>query len=85
VGITGMGTQVASRFIWDLIKDPAILNQKLGGHLINPIGCVVAPNIPLGLWDISDYYRRWRVLDYKILWAVDKDGNSFCLNNNYNM
>lgn len=83
-GITGMGTQVASRFIWDLIKDPAILNQKLGGHLINPIGCVVAPNIPLGLWDISDYYRRWRVLDYKILWAVDKDGNSLCLNNNYN-
>jgi len=77
-GITGMGTQAATRLVWDLVRDPVILSQKIEARLDNPIACVVAPYIPEGLWEISDYYKRWRILDYKILWAVDKDGNSIC-------
>ncbi|MCK4351817.1 hypothetical protein KAW65_00225 [candidate division WOR-3 bacterium] len=77
-GITGMGTQAAARFVWELIHDPkATLRQATGASLIRPIACIVGASISEGPWEISDYYRHWRISDYNILWMVDRNGKSF--------
>lgn len=77
-GITGMGTQATARFVWELIRDPKeTLKRKIGGGLNDPIACVVGacvPEGPEGPWEIRNYYKRWRIFDYRILWAVDQRG-----------
>lgn len=76
-GITGMGTQVAARFVWELIRDPKeTLRRKIGGSLNDPIACIVGAYVPNGLWETRSYYKRWRILDYNILWAIDQSGES---------
>lgn len=76
-GNTGMGTQAAARFVWELIRDPKqTLRRKIGESLSDPIACVVGAYVPEGVWEISDYYKHWRVSDYKILWAANQRGKS---------
>lgn len=82
-GITGMGTQAAARFVWELIRDPKeTLRRRIGESMSNPIACILAADVPEGphegLWE-SSYYKRWRILDYKILWALDQRGESINL------
>lgn len=82
-GITGMGTQAAARFVWELIRDPkGTLRRKIGERLGDLIAGVVGVDLPEGLheglWK-SSYYKRWRISDYKILWAVDQRGKSLNL------
>ncbi len=74
-GITGKGTQAAARFVWELVGSrdaQEVFSRRSGGNLTSPpIACVIAPDIP-------QEWGRWRILEYKILWAVDKDGCSIC-------
>jgi hypothetical protein len=77
-GITGMGTQAVAKFVFDLIQDPSRpLRKGTAAALIDPIACIVGSRIPKGPWQIFDYYRRWRIADYKILWMVDRNGVPF--------
>ncbi len=76
-GITGIGTQAVANFLKDLISDAASSLHKLNiPNSTQPIACVVgAETKGTGFgWAISDYYRRWRILDYKVLWIVDRNG-----------
>jgi len=76
-GITGMGTQAAAILMRELTRDPdGALRRKGVKDLNNPIACVVCPHIAEGPWEIRNYYKRWRISDYKILWAVDQQGRS---------
>jgi hypothetical protein len=76
-GITGMGTQAAAGFMWELVRDPKeTLRRRIGGSLSDPIACIVSACVSEESWEIRNYYRRWRILDYKILWAVDRSGKS---------
>ncbi len=73
-GITGIGTQSAARFVLDLISDPkAALREVTAESFANPIACIVGPKISGGPWEVIDYYRRWRIKDYQIIWMVDRD------------
>lgn len=76
-GITGMGTQAAARFAWDIVTDPdATLRERLGSRDFSPIACVVAATTPSGSTDISALYRRWRIADYIIVLAIDREGRA---------
>ncbi|NQT01320.1 MAG: hypothetical protein HQ580_04820 [Planctomycetes bacterium] len=76
-GITGIGTQAAAKFVWDLTQDSKqTLRKNFKGSLSDPIACVVGAHVPKGVWEISNYNKRWRISDYRILWAVDHSGNS---------
>lgn len=76
-GITGIGTQAAAKFVWELIRDSKqTLSRNLKDGLSGPIACVIGAYVPQGVWEISSYYKRWRISDYRILWAVDQCGKS---------
>lgn len=77
-GITGMGTQAAAKFLKDMVIDPQYTIRKIGAQKPTPpVACIIGAEvrIPLEDWRVSDYYRRWKITDYKVLWMVDRDGN----------
>lgn len=76
-GITGMGTQAAAAFVLDLIRrsPQSVLSEKAGeGVIKDPIACIVCPSVTQGTREISEYYQRWRIPDYRILWMCDGAG-----------
>ncbi|MBM4432844.1 MAG: hypothetical protein FJ025_02445 [Chloroflexi bacterium] len=77
-GITGIGTQAVANLLRDLILDTgSTLMREDIPDSTQPIACVAGPDIR-GVgndWGISDYYKRLRILDYKIAWMVDRSGN----------
>jgi hypothetical protein len=80
-GITGMGTQAVTSFLKDLIVDAGSIWRRMGvPTLAYPIACVVGAKTrgTEDEWDLFDYYRRWRIFDYKALWIADANGNRVC-------
>jgi class 3 adenylate cyclase len=76
-GITGMGTQAAARFAFDLISDAdATIRKRLGSTDFNPIACVVGATTPSGSTDISGYYRHWRITEYALVVGIDSEGRA---------
>ena len=68
-GITGMATQAALASLKDLLTGYIAIDDRA-------IGYVVSPRTPRGLGPgISEYYRKWRISEYKIVHQVDADGN----------
>jgi hypothetical protein len=64
---------------WDLVRDgPATLRDKMGTSDFQPIACVVGAASPTGNMEVSDYYRRWRIADYVVVAAVDREANLLC-------
>lgn len=77
-GVSGMATQAAALLFKDLVVDPGDCLHKLRiDKNASPIGCVVAPTAS-GMEDdpnVSDYYQKWRIMRYRLLWAVDHEGS----------
>lgn len=77
-GISGMGTQAVANFLRDMTLDAGSTLRKIGvPDTARPIACVVGAK-ERGTGEdrrLSDYYRRWRILDYSVLWMVDRKGN----------
>lgn len=70
-GNTGMGTQAAAIFLKDLIKGQVNIDDRA-------VGCVVGASVPKGVNAIiSDYFRKWRLSEYKLLYWIDAGGNGF--------
>jgi hypothetical protein len=65
-GVSGMGTQAVTTFFRDLLKGQVSIDDQA-------IGCVVAPRVP-DQADIADYYGRWRLSDYELIYLVDRNG-----------
>lgn len=80
-GITGMGTQAAAKFVLDLSTKAStkdILKDKAeNSNISHPILAIVSPSIPGSPVKISEYYKRWRIQDYRILWMADKENNVY--------
>jgi hypothetical protein len=77
-GITGMGTQAVASFLKDLILDTRSILSKIGiPNSTYPIACVIGAKTrgSESDWKISDYYKRWRILDYDVVWLVDLNGD----------
>jgi hypothetical protein len=67
-GITGMGTQAVASFFKDLLRGRIPINDSA-------IGCVVNPAVKTGVKAVvGDYYRKWRISDYEVIYQVDRDG-----------
>jgi class 3 adenylate cyclase len=74
-GTNGMATQAAALMLKDLVVDggSCLRNAGLDGRS-HPIGCVVVPAVERER-NLQDYYQKWRISDYRVVWAVDGDGN----------
>jgi len=77
-GVNGMATQAAAQLLKDLVVDGGACLARLGySKQPYPIGCVVVPSVDpdTSSLSLSDYYRKWRIRGYEVVWAVDRSGN----------
>jgi hypothetical protein len=67
-GINGMGTQAVAGLLRDLLRGRVSLPESV-------VGCVVVPAIRRrDQGGLKEYYRRLRISDYDIVYAVDASG-----------
>lgn len=68
-GITGMATQSVLTFFRDLLADKVKVDDRA-------IGCVIGPYTSQHYSvDISEYNKKWRISNYRIVHQVDSHGH----------
>ncbi len=81
-GISGIATNAAARFLVDVNEKglEEVLNNKTRNwnkYLDSePIACVIKAEAPVG-YDPSEYYKKWKIMEYSIVWMADHNGKTY--------